>query len=118
MNIILAVFAIIIAFAKPPTFADKFATFDQKLYDYAVAIGTNGDTAATRAAMLSAANDLAGYNVAQELGKLPPIQQYCRWACAGQFFFYCINWAPNNYEYQLCINEYNTCVRNCGYIPF
>lgn len=103
---------------QPPTFADKFAAFDQKLYDFAVAVGTNGDTTATKAAMLSAANDLSGYNVAIELARIPPLQQGCRWACTGQFYYYCINLAANGHEGALCMAEYINCTKLCGYLPF
>lgn len=103
--------------AKPPTFAQKFAAFDQTLYDWVVAKGTNGDTTTTKAAMMSAANDLSSYNVQQELAKIPIIQQACRWGCTGQFYYYCLNLAVG-YEIALCIEEYVTCLRTCGYIPY
>jgi hypothetical protein len=112
--------ALLMAFTtpKPPTFAQKFGVFDQAVYDYTVAKGTGGDTATTRSTMLTAASELSGYDVPAELAKVPPISQYCRWACTGQFYYYCINFAPNSYEAGLCLQEYVNCVRTCGYIPF
>lgn len=116
---LVSLFVILMAFQpKPPKFEQKFAAFDQKLYDHAVATGTSGDTAATKTALLLAANDLSGYNVSDELAKIPPAQQGCRWACTGQFYHYCINIAGSTHEAHLCMIEYINCVRTCGYIPF
>lgn len=103
---------------KPPTFLQRWQSFDQALYDYVVAKYNSGDTITTKSAMLTAAGDLSAYNVPQELAKIPIVQQACRWGCTGQFYYYCINLAANSQEALACMNEYINCTRTCGYIPF
>jgi hypothetical protein len=102
---------------KPPNFLQDYTAYDNALFDYALAKLNGGDTVTTRLLMLSKAADLSQYDVPEELAKAGPIQQGCRWACAGQFYFYCLNFAPNDYEAKLCMNEYIECMRTCGYLP-
>lgn len=103
---------------KPPTFQQEFVAFDQALYNYLVAKGTNGDTITTKAAMLTTGAALNKWDVPAEMAKIPVIQRACRWGCTGQFYYFCINLVTSTYEAQLCLNEYESCVRTCGYIPF